>query len=151
MTGTDDHRAMNRSMAERLEGAPAAEIQERGYALRVLHSTGRVSGEARATPLGALRLGGELHLVSPVADRDWVRNLRAEPRCALSAGGSSDTFTAVEISGSHAAPAVRAYLDAVEVPWALRAFPVEKSASIADIEAAMPALAVFRLAPRTGA
>lgn len=146
MTQADDHRAMNRSMAERLDGAPAAPIDERGYALRVLRSTGRVSGEPRATPIGVLCLEGELHLISPDGERDWVRNLRATPTCELSAGGRSDAFQAAEIASHDGAVAVRGYLDVVQVPWALRAFPVTSTASISDIEAAMGSMAVFRLA-----
>lgn len=147
MTESQDHRTMNRSMADRLDGMPATPLPEHGYALRVLRSTGRTSGEPRATPLGVLRLADELHLVSPDGGRDWVRNLRADPRCVLSAGGDSQTFSAAELRESLAASVVRGYLDVVEVPWALRAFPVEPTASVQEIESVMDTMAVFRLVP----
>lgn len=149
MTQAFDAREMNRSMVDRLDGAPAEPIEERGYALRVLRSTGRVTGEPRATPIGVLCLEGELHLISPDGTRDWVRNVRAAMRCELSAGGRSEVFHASAITGRDGAVAVRGYLDVVQVPWALRAFPVESTAEIAEIEAAMAEMAVFRLAPVT--
>lgn len=142
-----DPREMNRSMVDRLDGAPAEPIAERGYALRVLRSTGRVSGEPKATPIGVLCLEGRLHLISPDGTRDWVRNVRAAERCELSAGGRSEAFRASEITGRDGAVAVRGYLEVVQVPWALRAFPVEATAEIAEIEDALGQMAVFRLAP----
>lgn len=75
--------------------------------------------------------------------------MRAASRCELSAGGRSDAFHAYEVTGRDGAVAVRGYLDVVQAPWALRAFPVGSTAAITEIEDAMGEMAVFRLAPLT--
>jgi deazaflavin-dependent oxidoreductase (nitroreductase family) len=138
--------AMNATMSQKILAEPAQPLVENGYALRVVHTTGRRSGERRATPLGAVQIDGRLYLISPDRSRAWVRNLDAEPACTLAPG--ADERTAVPAPAAEAAPAVSAYLRAMQVPWALRAFPVGPEASLEEITAHLHSIAVYRLDPR---
>lgn len=141
-------REQNAAMVDRISAAPAEPIPDGGYALRVVRTRGRRSGEMRSTPLGVLGRGGALYLVSPQAGRDWVRNLLADPECEVVAGGTSTSFSAVTPPSADAAGAVAGYLAAVQVPWALRAFPVAADAGQDEISAHLDEMAVLRLDPR---
>lgn len=138
--------AMNASMSRKILDEPAQPLVEGGYALRVVHTTGRRSGERRATPLGVVQIDGALYLISPDRSRAWVRNLEADPACDL--GPGDDPRTAVPAPPEEAAPAISAYLTAMQVPWALRAFPVSPEASLDEITAHLDTIAVYRLDPR---
>ncbi len=138
--------AMNATMTRRILDEPSQPLVEGGYALRVVHTTGRRSGERRATPLGVVQLNGLLYLISPDRSRAWVRNVEADPAVELAPG--DDPRTAVEAPAEQAAPAISAYLGAMQVPWALRAFPVSTDASLEEITAHLASIAVFRLDPR---
>jgi deazaflavin-dependent oxidoreductase (nitroreductase family) len=147
---TPELRAMNDDMAARLLAQPAAPLPEGGYALRVVRTRGRRSGEPRRTPVGVTRLHGRDYLVSPDPSRDWVRNLVAAPDCALLAGDEQRDCVAVPAPPDEAAEVVSTYLRAVTVPWALRAFPVTPDASPAEIGAHLDSIAVFRLDAGSG-
>lgn len=135
---------MNAAMSTRILGAPAQPFIEGGYTLRVVHMTGRVSGERRATPLGVVQIDGLHYLVSPDRARDWVRNLAADARCALAPG--NDERVAVEADVEQAAPVVSAYLNGMrQMPWALQAFPVTPDATLDEITAHLDTIAVLRL------
>ncbi|MBB1155389.1 MULTISPECIES: nitroreductase family deazaflavin-dependent oxidoreductase [Amycolatopsis] len=138
---------VNAGMARKLLAAEPDPVPEGGYGLRVLETTGRRSGEARQTPLGVLLLGGTRYLVSPDANRDWVRNLVATPQCRVRAGGVDENVCAQPVDGADAVSVISAYLNAVRAPWALAAFPVGPAASAAEIAARLDSLAVFRLEP----
>jgi deazaflavin-dependent oxidoreductase (nitroreductase family) len=142
-----DARAMNSAMTARVLAEPAAPVPEAGYALRVVATTGRRSGEPRRTPVGVTRLHDRDYLVSPDPDRDWVRNLVTTPECALLAGDERRTCAAVPVAGHEAAEVVSTYLKAVTVPWALRAFPVTPEATVTEITGHLDSIAVFRLDP----
>ena len=135
-------------MAERILGSPAAPIEEGGYALRVVRTRGRSSGEVRGRPLGVVRWDGHLYLVSPRAGRDWVRNLHADPWCETAAGDERTEHHATAPGPGEAAAAVATYLRSVDAPWALRAFPVTADASEAAIAEHLQTMAVLRLDPR---
>lgn len=148
--GRDQIRALNERMTAELLGSPAPPLAEGSYALRVLESRGRVSGEARRTPIGVLLRDDQRYLVSPAPGRDWVRNLSHDPGCALLAGEDRSRWRAVTVLGDEAAGAVKAYLTAVTTPWALRAFPFPPDAAPDVIRAHLGELAVFRLEPVDG-
>lgn len=140
--------AMNATMTTRILGAPAPPFVEGGYALRVVYTTGRVTGKRRATPLGVVQIDGAQHLVCPERGRDWVRNLAADPRCVLAPG--DDERVAVEAPPATAAPVVAAYLDAMRaMPFALQSFPVTPDAGLDEITAHLDTIAVLRLDPAT--
>ena len=138
--------AMNATMSQKILAEPAQPLVENGYALRVVRTTGRRSGERRTTPLGVVQIAGQLYLISPVRSRAWVRNLDADPACTLDPG--ADERTAVPASPEEAAPAVSAYLKAMSVPWALQAFPVGPEASLEEITAHLDTIVVYRLDQR---
>jgi deazaflavin-dependent oxidoreductase (nitroreductase family) len=138
--------AMNATMTRKILAEPAQPLVENGYALRVVHTTGRRSGERRSTPIGVVQIDGRLYLISPDRSRAWVHNLDADPACTLDPG--DDDRIAVPAPPAEAAPAISAYLTAMQVPWALRAFPVGPEASLDEITAHLDSLAVYRLDPR---
>lgn len=137
----------NAAMTERVLGMPAAPVPDGGYALRVLRARGRRSGTPRDTPIGVVSHGGALHLVSPDDTRDWVRNLHADPHCTLLAADHESAHTAVEPEPGDAAAVTLAYLRALDVPWAARAFPVTADDSPGAVVAHVPPITVFRLDP----
>lgn len=141
-------REANAAMVERISDAPVEPIPDGGYGLRVIRTRGRRSGEVRSTPLGLLRHDGASYLVSPRAGRDWVRNLLADPWCEVVAGGEATEYRAAAPSGSDAVAAIAGYLRAVQVPWALTAFPVDADAGEAEIAEHLDEMAVLRLDPR---
>lgn len=139
--------AMNASMTERVLGMPATPVPDKGYALRVLRTRGRRSGEPRSTPLGVIGHEGGEYLVSPTGARDWVRNLRATAGCALLASDRTDERRAVTPGPAEAAGVVLAYLQALDQPWARQGFPVSADSSVEDVTAHLDTIAVFRLDP----
>lgn len=143
-----DARAMNRQMVERLLAAPGEEPAEDGYALRVVETTGRSSGEPRRVPLAIVRHGGRDHLVTPDPGRDWARNLLAHPEATLLSADGSVPVRAERVSPDEGAPVVRAYLAAMAVPWAREAFPVGPDDPLDTVRRHMDGIAVFALLPR---
>ncbi|MEJ8279094.1 nitroreductase family deazaflavin-dependent oxidoreductase [Pseudonocardia spirodelae] len=139
--------AMNTSMTGRVLAMPPAPVVDGGYALRVLRTRGRRSGEDRDTPIGLVGHDGAQYVVSPVGDRDWVRNLRAAPGCAVRSSAGDEPRRAVEPGRDEAAAAVVGYLRALDVPWALQAFPVPADAGPEQVAEHLDTIAVFRLDP----
>ncbi|MGW5724302.1 nitroreductase/quinone reductase family protein [Amycolatopsis sp. NPDC003865] len=134
-------------MTARLIDAPGEAPPEGGYALRVVETRGRSSGEPRRVPLAVVAWHGGRYLVSPVRDRDWVANLLETPECALLAAEERQDCRA-EIAGGHeAANVVATYLAAMSVPWAVKAFPVPQDATPDRILQHLGGMAVFRLEP----
>ncbi|WP_086680455.1 nitroreductase/quinone reductase family protein [Amycolatopsis pretoriensis] len=142
-----DVRAMNAEMTAKLIDAPGEAPPEGGYALRVVETRGRSSGEPRRVPLAVVARDGGHYLVSPVRDRDWVANLLEATECALLAAGERQEFRAGTVGGDEAANVVATYLAAMSVPWAVKAFPVPQDATPAQILEHLDGMAVFRLEP----
>lgn len=136
---------MNAEMTAKLIGAPSEAPPEGGYALRVVETRGRSTGEPRRVPLAVVAWDGGRYLVSPVRDRDWVANLFDAPECALLAAGERQDCHADLVDGDEAAGVVATYLAAMSVPWAVKAFPVPQDASPAQIKQHLAGMAVFRL------
>ena len=84
---------MNAAMTDKILEDAVQPYREGGYALRVVRTTGRHSGQQRSTPLGVVQVDGALYLISPDRGRDWVRNLDRDPRLVLDPG--EDARTAV--------------------------------------------------------
>ncbi|WP_224403166.1 nitroreductase family deazaflavin-dependent oxidoreductase [Pseudonocardia sp. ICBG1034] len=139
--------ATNASMTARVLQMPPTPVPDGGYALRVLRTRGRRSGEPRDTPIGVVGHGGAGYLVSPTGGRDWVRNLRATPECAIRSGTGDEPHRAVEPGRAEAAAVVVGYLRALDVPWALSAFPVPADATEEQVAEHLDTIAVFRLDP----
>ena len=143
-------RAINTRMVEQFLGKDPEPLVEGHYAVRVLESSGRVTGRATRTPLGVTQVAGRHYLVSPDPSRDWVRNLAAEPRCALVSRDGLQPRIANPVAGEEAVTVIATYLSTVRVPWALQAFPVAPDAPREEIAAHLDTIAVFRLDPTSG-
>lgn len=65
----------------------------------LLETTGRKSGQPRATPIGGRRVGREFWLVSEYGEKSqYVRNIQADPRVRLRLHGRWHTGTAHLVS-----------------------------------------------------
>ncbi|QUQ65580.1 F420H(2)-dependent quinone reductase [Kutzneria sp. CA-103260] len=146
----DEIRAINARMVAQLLAEQPQPLAEGQHAVRVLESSGRASGQPRRTPLGVTQVEGCHYLVSPDRGRDWVRNLAAEPRCALVTLDGPQPQIAVPVTGPEAAAAIGTYLSTMRVPWAVRAFPVAPDSTREQILAHLDTIAVFRLDPTNG-
>lgn len=107
---------------------------------------GRKSGQRRSTPVNPLRVDGQLYLVAPRGQTQWVRNVRHTPRVTLRSGRSEASYTVHELSGAVAVPAMRHYLK--RWAWEVgRFFPegVSAESTDAEIAAVVPDHPVFRL------
>jgi len=138
--------AMNAGMVDRILAGPAQPYPDGGYALRVVRTTGRRTGTQRATPLGVVRVDDLLYLVTPDRSRAWARNIDADAAVVLDPDG--DARTAVPAPPEQAVPAIAAYLRAMQVPWALKAFPVGPDDGPETIAEHLDTIAVYRLDPR---
>ncbi len=136
-------------MVKRLVSTPPVPLVEGGYALRILHTVGRRSGQVRSTAVGVLQRNGNSYLVCPDRTRDWPRNLVADQTCLIQAGTERAPFAAIPVEGGEAVDTIGAYLAVVQVPWARRAFGLGENPGREQIGAALSRMAVFRLEPGT--
>ncbi len=136
---------MNSPVVERLLREPAQTLVEGGLVLRVVETHGRQSGKVRRTPLGVVRQEGHSYLISPQPARAWVRNLDANPECALLGGGRREECRAVRATPDQAVEAALLYLDVVRAPWAREAFPFPPGAPPETVHDRLDRVAVFRL------
>jgi deazaflavin-dependent oxidoreductase (nitroreductase family) len=114
--------------------------------MRLLTVRGRVTGRPRTTPVVPVRRDGQVWIVSPFGDVDWVRNLRANGRLELHRGDERTTYEACELDPPAAIPVLRAYLSMPSERFVRRDFEVTSASSDGTIaaEADRP---VFRLTP----
>jgi deazaflavin-dependent oxidoreductase (nitroreductase family) len=139
-------RAINARLVEQFLGQEPQPLVEGGHAVRILESHGRRTGQSRRTPVGVTQVDGRHYLISPDPTRDWVRNLVAEPRCALV--GAGGPRLAIPAGGDEAVTAIATYLSGLQNPFALQAFPVAPDASPEEIAGHVDSIAVFRLDDR---
>jgi deazaflavin-dependent oxidoreductase (nitroreductase family) len=142
---------MNRGVVERLRAAGPMPLMQDTYALRVVRTTGRRSGQPRPVPLAVVHHDGRHYLVAPDARRDWVANLDAHPRCAVEAGGGAEEVEARRISGRPAAAVVAAYAVATTGGPVRAAFPFTDDAGLDEVESVLDRMAVFELVEAGGA
>jgi deazaflavin-dependent oxidoreductase (nitroreductase family) len=111
---------------------------------RVLEVQGRKSGEWRRTPVNPLPYEGELYLVAPRGNTQWVRNLRASGRGRL-VGRSTEVFTAIEVDVAERPELLRAYLK--KWKWEVGAFfeGVGPESPEEDLARIAPERPVFRI------
>lgn len=78
---------------------------------RVLEVRGRKSGQPRRTPVNLLKYLGELYLVAPRGETEWVRNVRADDgRLSLILGRHREEMIATEVDPDDKVPILREYL-----------------------------------------
>ncbi|WP_446666097.1 nitroreductase family deazaflavin-dependent oxidoreductase [Flexivirga sp. B27] len=96
---------------------------------------GRTSGEPRSTPVNPVRVDGQLYLVAPRGQTQWVRNVRHTPRITLRSGRSEEIYDAREVQDASAVPVMRHYLK--RWAWEVgRFFPEGVTAKSSDDELA---------------
>jgi deazaflavin-dependent oxidoreductase (nitroreductase family) len=115
--------------------------------MRLLTVTGRTSGLPRTTPVVPVRNDGDVWVVSPFGDVDWVRNVRAAGRLELHRGGERTTYTARELAPTEATPVLRDYLAMPSERFVRRDFEVTKASSDEAIAAEAHRHPVFALTP----
>lgn len=142
----DDTRSANAHMAATITQTPAEPYREGTYVLRVAEIRGRRSGRIIPVPIAVVQLGGSRYLVSPTRERLWARNLLAAGECMIVAGGERETYRTTPAPDDEAVPVLRTYV--AQLPgWASQQFPFPINADDAQILAAAPQTAVFRLDP----
>ena len=107
---------------------------------------GRKSGQPRSTPVNPLHVDGQLYLVAPRGQTQWVRNVRQNPRVTLRTGRSESSYTVEEVDVATAVPVMRHYMK--RWAWEVgRFFPEGVTAKSTDDELAaiIPDHPVFRL------
>jgi deazaflavin-dependent oxidoreductase (nitroreductase family) len=90
-------------------GLTKAGVSVRGT--RVLEVRGRKSGQPRRVPVNLLEHLGELYLVAPRGETEWVRNVRADGgKLTLILGKKRQDMLATEVDDSDKVPLLREYL-----------------------------------------
>jgi deazaflavin-dependent oxidoreductase (nitroreductase family) len=135
-----------RRAADRMLGRLLRRGRGPGF-MRLLTVTGRTSGLPRTTPVVPVRNDGDVWVVSPFGDVDWVRNVRAAGRLELHRGGERTTYTARELAPTEATPVLRDYLAMPSERFVRRDFEVTKASSDEAIAAEAHRHPVFALTP----
>jgi deazaflavin-dependent oxidoreductase (nitroreductase family) len=143
------YRALNRRMAETILGAEPEPYRDGGYVRRVVEVRGRRSGQVHAVPIAVVGLAGRRYLVSPVRDRNWVRNVLADPAVVVRSRDDREPARATPVADAERiADVVSTYVALMtDAPWALAQFPFPADASRERITQAADGLAVFELEP----
>ena len=107
---------------------------------------GRRTGRAYTTPVTLVEHAGELWLVAPYGERNWVKNARAAGGVQLRRAGRTTRVRVEELPAERRAPILRKYAN--RVPVVVRFFDAAKD----DPEEAFAVEAarhpVFRLRPQ---
>lgn len=128
-----------------------AALTRRGVSLagsRVLEVQGRKSGEWRQTPVNPLEFEGDLYLVAPRGNTQWVRNLRVSGEGRLVGGRRAEKFTGTELPDEQKPALLRAYLK--KWKWEVGTFfdGVGADAPESELERIAADHPVFRIATR---
>lgn len=120
----------------------------RGWRMKgavILEVVGRVSGEARTTPVNPLPLAGERYLVAPRGRTEWVRNIRVSGSAVLITRGHREPIAVDEVADARKPPIIRAYLRewAMEVGHFFEG--ISATSSDAEIAAIAPRFPIFRI------
>ena len=145
----EGYRALNRRMAETILDAEPEPYRDGGYVRRVVDIRGRRTGQVHAVPIAVVGLGGRRYLVSPVRNRNWVRNLLADPAVVVGSRDDRESCRATPVTDAELiADVVSTYVALMtDAPWAIAQFPFPADASRARIAQAADGLAVFELEP----
>jgi hypothetical protein len=134
-------------MLEKVRSGALQPYQEERYVLRVLVTTGRLTGARHPVPMAVTQLTGHNYVCAPNRRRDWVRNLLATGECEIE-GDPVPRHKAILVEDAGAAQAVHHYLGvlgrASSSEW-----PFPAGAGVARIAQHVRDIAVFRLEPQT--
>jgi F420H(2)-dependent quinone reductase len=144
--GVRGFRNLNAHMAHTILAAEPAPYEEGGYVRRVLEIRGRRTGTVHSVPLAVVTLFGGNYLVSPRSERNWVRNLAANPSCLIRTRDTSEARYAVRvIDRARAVEVICTYVQTMRAPWAIAQFPFSGEATREQIAAVADRVAVFEL------
>ncbi|MFF5205248.1 hypothetical protein [Streptosporangium sp. NPDC000396] len=143
-------RDINTMMIEKIMHMPLQPYSEEAYALRVIQTRGRHTGQLRQTPIAIVQLAGKKYLAAPNRQRQWVQNLFVSGECHIH-GEESGPSRAILVEGEEAARVIKAYLSVLDLPFAIEAFPFGADDSLETIIPHTTHTAVFRLEPPEGA
>lgn len=114
--------------------------------LRILETTGRISGRPRTTPVVLTNHQGERWLVSPFGDTDWVRNVRTQPNVHLVRLRGRQHVHLSEVDPDTAAPVLQTFLRRFRmVPFVPPAFTAAARSDLAAFRAEAHRHPVFRV------
>lgn len=114
--------------------------------LRLLETTGRVSGRPRTTPVVLTTRQGEDWLVSPFGETDWVRNVRTQPNVHLVRLRRRQPVHLTEVDFDTAAPVLQTFLHRFRlVPFVPPAFTATVGSDLAAFLAEAHRHPVFHL------
>lgn len=113
---------------------------------RVLEHRGRTSGKLHRTPVNVLTYEGQLYLVAPRGETQWVRNVRhAGGHLVLILGRRRQLCTATEIPVEDSVPILRSYLKRWKFETGMFFEGVSPDSSDSDWAAEAPRHPVFAL------
>jgi deazaflavin-dependent oxidoreductase (nitroreductase family) len=113
----------------------------------LLTVNGRLTGEPRTTPVAPVWRDGDVWVVSPFGEVDWVRNVRAAHRLELHRGDEHQTYTTRELNAHDAVPILRAYLSMPSERFVRGHFVVTSASTDETIADEAPRHPVFALTP----
>ncbi len=116
--------------------------------LRLLTVAGRSSGQLHTTPVAPVFGEGEIWLVSPYGEVDWVRNLRATRVADLARGDDRATYDARELESTESVAVLRTYLSMPSERFVRKDFTITARSGDQAIAAEAPRHPVFALTPR---
>lgn len=140
-----DSRTSNAEMAARILQMPIQPYKEGGFVYRVAEMKGRKSGQMIQVPIAVTMSGGQLYLISPTIERNWVHNLLADAHCALVTKEAHEIYRAELVTGLEAVSVLRVYLS--QLQWASQNFPFATDAPDNVILENLNKVGVFCLRP----
>lgn len=130
------------TMLDKIRSGPLQPYQDGRYVLRILVTTGRLTGRPRPVPMAVTQVAGRKYVCAPNRRRDWVRNLLATGEYQLE-GEPASRRKAVLVEDVEAAEVVSRYLGVlgrISPEW-----PFEAGATVSEIARHVRDIAVFRL------
>jgi deazaflavin-dependent oxidoreductase (nitroreductase family) len=115
--------------------------------LRLLTVDGRRTGLPHTTPVVPVDRDGEVWLVSPYGEVDWVRNVRAAGRLELARGDVHVRYEARELAVGDSVDVLRTYLSMPSERFVRGHFEVNATSTDEAIAAEAPRHPVFALTP----
>lgn len=118
--------------------------------LRILETTGRISGWPRTTPVVLTTHQGGSWLVSPFGETDWVRNVRNQPNVHLVHFRRRQHVHLSEVEPDTAAPVLQTFLRRFRmVPFVPPAFTAATNSDLEAFRAEAHRHPVFRVSNAT--
>lgn len=119
-------------------------MARRGFGPSVeLTTTGIRTGQQHTIPVSPIVIEGVEYLVSPYGERNWVRNVRANPAVTMRRGKTTRTVTLEELPLEEAAQVLVSYH--AKEKYARRYMAVPDQPTVSDFLASTDPFPVFRV------